>query len=87
MAISLVIGLRFKIFFLFQWQSSGTLMLQNLLLFMIWIQATSREGDVESVDESNRKKKKKQFIMLWGSFAIVEKGSSRERRGRSRQSW
>jgi len=59
MAISLVIGLRFKIFFLFQWQSSGTLMLQNLLLFMIWIQATSREGDVESVDESNRKKKKK----------------------------
>lgn len=54
---------------------------------MIWIQATSREGDVESVDESNRKKKKKQFIMLWGSCAIVEKGSSRERRGRSRQSW
>lgn len=61
-------------------------MLQNLLLFMIWIQATSREGDVESVDELNRKKKK-QFIMLWGSYAIVEKGSSRERRGRSRQSW
>jgi len=61
-------------------------MLQNLLLFMIWIQATSREGDVESVDEPNRKKKK-QFIMLWGSYAIVEKGSSRERRGRSRQSW
>jgi len=61
-------------------------MLQNLLLFMIWIQATSREGDVESVDELNRKKKK-QFIMLWGSYAIVEKGSCRERRGRSRQSW
>lgn len=55
---------------------------------MIWVQATSREGDVESVDEPNRKeKKKKQFIMLWVSYAIEKKGSSRERRGRSRQSW
>lgn len=29
---------------------------------MIWIQATSREGDVESVDEPNRKKEKEKTI-------------------------
>lgn len=29
---------------------------------MIWIQATSREGDVESVDEPKRKKEKEKTI-------------------------